>query len=524
MRWLLVLSVPLLLAGSVRRIGIYHGGGTYIWHPDVPKQLWVARKHQRGVLDMRTMYKGDMELTMYPYGTALLTSHAISQWEDVSGEDWTVRNQWEWAVAMRYLSTAFALAGLACLLIALYRLLGPFPTLITGLLLGLEPLNNQLSHYGMNDVPLNTILLLTWLCATRVPSEPRRFPCFSLLAGALLGLGFGIKYQAVLGGALMAVAWFMSWRQKGIPGLAASVVVCGLAAVVGALVTTPLLLEDPVYFFRHLPDFLRWQANITYVDLPFTTKALRNAEYLGRLCLQGGQWLLLPAAGLAVAGLRGQRLAPALRVLVVSGLVFSALLALALITSRDFVRPNDVLPFSTTLIVLAGVGLSQLARHAPAVPPAWRLAGGVALAAVVVWFASVAFQDSLALQRTDTRLLAHDWCQDHIPAGAVVRREYYVLPVHKEGVIEREHNSFADADVLRVLQEGHYDYLIVSSFSYERFFVDFMPHQGSDAQKCYAWIRDNNELVAEFSDREMLHAHPVITIYRKRAATPPVDR
>jgi hypothetical protein len=504
--WLLALALPLAAGWTVRTVGIFHGSPEFVWHPDVPKQLWVARKHYAGHLEMRTMYKEDMELTLYPYGLSILASHALRGVEAVTGRDYSKQSHWQWAVAIRKLVRGLFLATALLLLAALARPLGPVATCIAGLLLLLEPLTAQLGHYAMNDVPMTALMLLAWLAASRIPTEPSRAPWASAACGLCLGIGFGVKYQLALAAVFPVVAWIRAWPEKRLAGLAFSILAVGACGLAGSLFATPLLRQDPVYFFQALPEFMRWQASITGVEFPLLEKIGRNIVHLGALVLGDARFGIVAGGAAALAFRRV--LAPPLALLVRSGWLFIALLAAALVFSRDYIRANDVVPVFALLAVMTGIAIAGLRSRAVLVAVA---------TAAACWFGGVSLLDARALARPDTRQVARDWMNAHIPEGSIVRREQYTLPGGPTSTLDRLHLTFIDPESQRILREGHYDFLVTSSLAHARVFDPYLPHHAREGQDVYAWIDEHHDVVASFSDRALLHAHPILKIYRKKS-------
>jgi len=123
-------------------------------------------------------------------------------------------------------------------------------------------------------------------------------------------------------------------------------------------------------------------------------------------------------------------------------------------------------------------------------------------------FTSKSLLDSLALNRTDTRLLASQWCHKNIPKGANVIRERYTLSMRKEGV--REHRC-------RYIEKNYknFDYVITSTKAHRRFYEKHSPYYDENVQQIYNDINDNWIKLKLFTDRELYFAHPTITIFKK---------
>ena len=511
MRSTLALLVPLAVALVLRLIGLQHGEGVQVYHPDVPKQLWVAVRHYEGRPCIRGLYKENFELELYPYGASVLNGRAVRWAERVGLCDFRKATLWQWGMVFRGVAVALALLALGLVLWALLPALGPGATLLTGLLLAAEPWQAQMAHYEMNDVPMVSLVLMAWLAAAAMGRERAGRPVCSFLAGALLGLAFGVKYQALLAGVLLPVAWWIYGRARGWRWLVGSVMAAGLGGVLGVLATCPLILHEPRYFAKWFHVFMNWQADITGLHMTTPEKLSRNLPRLLWGLVEHGRWLLVPPAAWTLARLFRRGTPEAERVLVGSAAAFCAVLAGAMATSRDIVRDNDLVPFLPFLILATGWALARVA-HPLARRAAW--AGGLGFLA---WSLCIAVPDSLALARTDTRARALAWCEAHIPAGSVVRRESYTV-IPDKPVVDRAYRYLVEPEVQRIINEGHFDFLMTSSLAHARFFDRFHFGANREAQAFYRGLPGRFDEVACFADRELMFAHPTIRIYRKRAA------
>jgi hypothetical protein len=522
------LVAAVVVAGSVVRIiGLHHGQGRILFHPDVRKQALVVREIRRGNLKISRLFKRDYQLTGYPYGAAHLTGRVI-RWLSPGKE---IRKRlleqslWKWAVYLRYFSVATIMAAFAVAGVALAKELGWAAAVLTSFLLVLEPLNVQYSHYGMNDVPLVAALLLAWLCSGGMHRESARLPLFSFFCGFCLGLGTGIKYQAVLGAVLAAVPWLACLRSKGWRWAVASALALLLGAAAGMACTMYLLMTEPDHFFEAVPKFMAWQSHILTVDEPLFAHARdgmlpRNALWLARLFLARGLWVLLPGALWALHRvLPGKKDEPHhVRGMVMSALLFCLVMAATLVISREKMRENDALTIIPFLTVISGLMLSRLLRARHSFPA--RVAATAALPAMTVLlvvFGVTSVMDSLALSRTDTRRLAREWCRANLPIGSKVVSEYYTLPVRKEGVTDIKTIYLCTGRGQEKILAGEADYLVASSLSHSRFFDRLSPYFDLDFQVWYEDLGERHERVAVFRDRELLYAQPVVTVYARRS-------
>jgi hypothetical protein len=292
----------------------------------------------------------------------------------------------------------------------------------------------------------------------------------------------------------------------------------GLGAVVGAILTTPLLLHDPAYFFAKFPEFMKWQSNIMGEPIPMPEKISRNLPAFTGLAFTSARWLLLPGIiwGFACVLRRGKQ--DAVRfVYVLSAIIMCVLLTVAIITSRDIVRDTDLLPIHTFAILLFGLMVADARRnHRPGEPGCWKLPCMLILAgATCIVFAGTTARDSAALSRVDTRIQARDWCRARIPPGSRVLRERYTLPLKIPGVEEIDFRYLASARAQDLIRRGKFDYLITSSLAYGRFYDRASPFYDEQTQDRYQGLTDYCKPHVEFKDRTLPFAHPRITVYSR---------
>jgi hypothetical protein len=486
-----------------------------VYHPDVVKQIQVAAQVYHGRLNLRAMFKDDLRLTIYPTGMAVMAGTAARVFNmKADGAVTDEEGRWRWALQMRYLGIALFLIPLAVCLAILRNKWGAQTALWTGLLLVLEPVHAQFNHYAMNDAPLAGLMLLSWAMALMMTDE-KRIPVYSLLSGFAAGVGFGVKYQGVVGLVFAGVAWLLLTRARGwrMSLCSALAVAGGFAA--GILLTCPLIRQDPAYFFSRFSDFMRWQANIMETVIPVSVKLATNLRGLAGLLFPLGHILLfvLAGCGMASALRRGDSV---LTGAVFSALLFSAVLFCAVFLARDIIRSNDLIPVYTFSIIACGVLFGKREWAVGRSLPGLYICRGVGavLAALFVW---VSLQDSLALSRVDTRMLAREWCRRNLPLNARVISERYTLPVSRADVAEKRCRFLSEAAGGKEAQAFKgFDYIVTSSLSSRRFFDRGSPYYNEQSRRAYLWIRNNCGKAAEFSDRALWFAHPVVTVYHNR--------
>ena len=508
-----LLLLPLLIGSALRLIGIDHGRPDMVYHPDVAKQTMVAIRTCNNNIKPHRSFTADFRRTLYPYGTAIIMAKTMKTISRILGNNDLLNvHRWNWALYMRYLaSSTFMLSALFAIWF-LWRSAGIIPSLLAGLLLVTEPINTQYSHYAMNDVPLTAVLIIAWIFSALMEKEKTYIPIFSLLCGFTLGIAFNIKYQAVLGGIFPLVAWILLTKKKSWRWLLASLATVGIGGIIGLLWTNPLLRAEPGYFFQTLPEFMHWQSNILKKEIPFQTKLTNNIVYLFQYLSTTGIFLILIGPIWAIYALITKKISNKDKVPIISATAFVIIITLILVVSRDFLfmRENDLIPILSFCILLTAFCMAKIIpekitltkKNIPA------LAIYVCVVVTISAFTITSLLDSRALGRTDTRLLASQWCHDNIQAGKTVMRERYTLGMNKEGV--KEHRSrYIGTNYKNV------DVVITSSKAYRRFYEKHSPYYNEPAQQPYNDINKNWKKTKLFQDRELYFAHPTITVFEK---------
>ena len=229
------------------------------------------------------------------------------------------------------------------------------------------------SHMAVTDVPLTLgiAVALALMVTGRIE-----------LAGIAAGLACGVKYPgAFLLVPLVVAGWGQGAR-----------LARGFAlAVVAFAASTPFFFVD---LGQATGDAWRVQRRAHEGWLGFEHDSAAPLAFLDRLWSGFGPILALALLGLLVALVRRRRADLVLASFALA--YFASLMAL----HAHFVR--YVLPLVPPLAVLAG-------RVKALVPVALAL-----LAFPLAW----SIQDDLRLTRTDTRVLAHEWIDRHLPKGA----------------------------------------------------------------------------------------------------------
>jgi len=246
------------------------------------------------------------------------------------------------------------------------------------------------SHMAVTDVPLTlgVAAALALMVSGRIE-----------LAGAVAGLAMGAKWPGVLLIVPLVVAGWKQWRRLG------TAVLLGAATF---LVTSPFVLVEPGTAFHDAWD----TQNLHHKGwLGFEHDGSSLEGYLHRLWSGMGPVLVVAFAGLVAALVVRRR-----PDLILASFVLVYFVNLLTLESHF---DRFVLPLVAPLGVLAG-------RFRVLAPVTAAL-----LIVPLVW----SIQRDDALTKADTRVVAHDWIESHLPAGTTIAAESSTAPLRGFDVV-----------------------------------------------------------------------------------------
>jgi hypothetical protein len=318
----------------------------------------------------------------------------------------------------------------AAAVVLLYRLAARLTDARTALaaavFIAVAPLHVRDSHYVKHDVFATLTVVLAYLAIARVwlpasGTAARRKDVIA--AGAACGLAFSTHYYCVFLGFPLAWAVAQDSRRAGTGQAARNMAWAAGAMLAVFLLLSPFLALHPATAVR---DIVANRAIVVdrAVDSGAFAHALRYLEILISDAM-GAPVVLLGAAGAVWM----MATAPARAVLLLAfPLPFFAFIANTMPASRYL---NPILPF---VAIFAAWTLSRLAtRFRTPAPALWIT---VALCAWPGLRDSV--RSDLFFRQADTRTIALDYIQRHIPAGATVAIQPYSAPLtpSREGLVE----------------------------------------------------------------------------------------
>jgi 4-amino-4-deoxy-L-arabinose transferase-like glycosyltransferase len=382
--------------------------------------------------------------------------------------------------------------------------------LIAALFLAVSFLHVRDSHYGVNDVPATTLLLMSLYCDTRLLRSPHLR--WYVLAGLTGGLATSTKYNMGLFFVpLLAAHWLA--RRAGDRLL----LVAAAASLAGFFLGSPYALLD---LGRLRDDFA---AEHAFGDTRKLGQPLEPVPLLYLTSLFQGFGplpLVLALAGLGLSFASaagwgrfnhpgaGRWWTHRSEALVVAAFPL-AYLAFMLPKARFF--PRHEIPLVPFFCLLAGYGAIRLAEL---LPPRWRAMGLAMLltAALAQPLANDLLHNRILMQ-SDTRVLANEWAQASLPPRSFVLVEGYSLrdlsrqaAVHTPNIAElriERLRSMPEERQVDYLLEQAVDYVVTSSFIGERCLMapptlSQLRESGECFERLYPGVQARTELIATF--------------------------
>jgi 4-amino-4-deoxy-L-arabinose transferase-like glycosyltransferase len=343
------------------------------------------------------------------------------------------------------------------------RLLGRSVGLLGALLLAVAFIHVRDSHFATNDVAATFLLSLSVLFSARLAVAGRIRHLF--LAALLGGLASSAKYNAGFFVLPLLVAFGAAFRRSALaPGRLAALGAAGALSLLAYLAGTPFtLLAWPMFRDDFLVQqrFARsgWEGQGTQpVSLLYLDAFGQGLGWIGLLLAVAGYLLLIRRRPLAAALL---------------GILPLGYLAFMLTVKLFFVRfALLAVPFSC---LAAAFALIELGRLVSGSQRRALLVGGLTVAALVQPLWNDVLHNRL-LSRADTRVLAYEWLETHLPPGARIAADEYTVRDRRPRAFLADRARFdldlanpISASPLDSYRQRGYEYVVVSSFQYQRF-------------------------------------------------------
>jgi hypothetical protein len=416
--WLLLAAF--LILGALARIWGNDYGLPHSYHPDEGHIVNRAVRFHGGNLDpgffnWPSLY---MYLLSAVYGV-------VFGWRGVVAA--FAQDPTSFYLIGRTLTALMGTATIAVLYGLAAGLYGRTVGLLAALFLTINLLHIRDSHYITTDVPLTFLLTVALFFVARYWRDGRGRD--ALWAGWFAGLAASMKYPGGLALLPLALAHVLrpsaSGRRDGWRPTPALVAAGGLAGV-GFLVGTPYAVLTPIAFLRGVFSELREVHTVQFGnegDLP---------GYLFHVLHSFPEGMGLPIFGLALVGLAVAMWRHGAREVVLLAFPLPYFVVIGTWSSRFERYTLPLLPFLAALAALGLVALADAVRRhgdgaVARLGRVWRPGLGLAVAAALVVAPEVARVTHwhLLLARPDTRVVAGEWIERQIPAGARIAMEAY---------------------------------------------------------------------------------------------------
>jgi 4-amino-4-deoxy-L-arabinose transferase-like glycosyltransferase len=350
------LAALLVLAAAIRLVGIEYGLPFALLNPD-----------ERNIVPRAWAMTHGAGLDPHWFEYPTLTMYLLAPFQA-----WQEEPSY---LTARLVAVGLGLAGVAASWWLGRRAYGPMAGFVAAAAVAVETTYVAYSRMAVTDVPLTlgVAVALALMVSGRIE-----------IAGLVVGLAASAKYPGVLLLAPLLVAGWARWRR---------LAVAGALAVVAFAATSPCVVLD---LGQAAGDAWRVQQYAHTGWLGFENDPAAPIAFAGRLWDGFGPALLIAVAGLVVAFVRRTR--------------------------ADLVLGVFVVVYFANVMTLH----SHFDRYLlPLVPALGALAGRLrALAPVTLLLLVVPFtwdvRDARDLTRTDARVVAHGWVEEHVPRDALI--------------------------------------------------------------------------------------------------------
>lgn len=337
------------------------------------------------------------------------------------------------------------------------------------------------------------------------------------IAGAAIGVAGSSRYFNLSLGAMLVLAHFLSgayrdrgcWKRLSV----------GLAAIgVGFAVTTPAF----VFSLRTVYHDLRVEVRSSSIPLTVPGKLWYYLSFALPDALTWPIWLLA-ITGAFLAWRRQNK--KAILLLLASVAFLLTIVVPSLYWQRWIIPlvPISLLFAANTL----WVGLDTLEKR----KPGFARWGRSLLGLLVVTLSIVPLKNSVryvhSMTQVDTRALAARWAEANLPPSSRIAREWYTPIVPRNDLSVTYTRFLYELGPLETLA-GEYDYLVASSYAYDRFFrvADQRPENVESYGEQVGFYEQllGTQPVEEFKSESWKTPGPTIGIYRTRELAVSISR
>lgn len=358
----------------------------------------------------------------------------------------------------RLVTAAFGTGAVVALATWAARFVDRRAALLGAVLLALSPWAIDHAHFIAVDIPAATTGTLAILGALQLLHNGswRNY----LLAGALVGLAAGTKYQNALVALPVVLAHGLHWwkrsqgRQIGLaPRYFIRLASAGLVSIALFLLTSPFIVLDFAAFSRDFRTLISSYGG-EHGDVTGTWPLDDYVEFLWEEGVQPLPFLLMLVGSVAL--IRRDRATAAVV------LAFPLLLLVTLLRLETHFFRN-YLPAQPTLLLLAGVGAVTLWEWGRRFLPIRLVspAAGLGLGLLLVPLLLPAVQHTAAFAAPDSRVEAQEWMRRAWPGVRVASELSH--PLRWNGVTQSAYVHYLPLHPLEWYREQGYSLLLASS-------------------------------------------------------------
>jgi hypothetical protein len=502
--WLLPL---IFLVGLWLRLDGIRFGLPYLYHVDEPSYVVTAvRIGNRDLASQPYDPTGFANILFFEYGLYFILGKifgVFSSLQDFLQYYETDRSNF--FLISRITSALMGAVTVLIIYIVGNRLSGRFVGYLAAVFLALSFLHVRDSHYGTPDITMSFLIVLSLCLVIFVVQTSKSY--FSLLAGFTGGLAVAVKWLALPVIFPLVLGSLLTHKYKRNHFINSSF---GFLLGFG-LGSFQIILNPFPYVGKVLLEFNRSQT-IGYEGW-FIDTVPGWLFYLKTLLYGIGPGILVLGAlgvGFSLKLIIQKR--DWLWAIVLA--FFLPYLAAIILTSHFFARYIlPIIPFLTLFAALAAIHITkELRKRIPQ-----KFVANVLLSLSLIFIISQPLASSLRhnylLDRPDTRTLAKEWIEKNIPSGAKIAVDWsvYAPPLYTGELVvpwvpysdktyeitAMQYDHFLHDYPLEYYKEAGFDYLIVSSFTYNLEFV--LDEKDNTKNSFYTSLDNHFNLIKLFS-------------------------
>ena len=407
----------------------------------------------------------------------------------------------------RYLSTAYAVLSLPLIYLLGKRAFNEWTGLAAGFLFAFYPLAVSHAQYVRTDSAAAFFGLLSLYLCLRAYDQPTLWN--HALAGAAIGLSVSSRYfMVVLIPFLLLLDLHLLWRR---PANTQSRQMLN-AALTGAAVTFVAFAATTPYFFLDLDTAragILQEARSEHLGADGLSRPGNFLWYLSQAIPEAISW---PQVALVIFGVTLAWREKQNKQIALLGFVMLFLAGISLSRLHWARWTIQILPLLALFAASAMIWVSDHVTASLGLNPRWFL--GLVILGAFIAAAQPGYRlilMNIRQSNPSTRLLARQWIIENIPQQSKIAFEWYTAPLSGTDFQSTEWPSLAyDRELGDYLNEG-YEYLVVSSAMYARFFSE--PERYEHEVSFYKALFEGGELLKRFKPTKT-RGGPLIQIYR----------